>query len=181
MKESMGLMLAILLVIPAAMTAPDRISVSGSEPLEFIRLAPHQGENVCEADSGTEDYDRSATHATVRMDPDQGGTITLGRYTLVVPPHALTRSYAISLRSCERNGIVGCELHPHGLTFNLPVTLEIDLSGTDVDPYETLSVSCWSDDSDTWNDVGGVFDPATGVLTTNLNHFSSNIAHRVDF
>jgi hypothetical protein len=69
-----------------------------------------------------------------------------------------------------------CELEPHGITFLVPVQLEMDLSGLDWAPY--------TDWTDYWlNEETGLWERQTGIfggdkIVDSLSHFSSYVAGR---
>jgi hypothetical protein len=69
-----------------------------------------------------------------------------------------------------------CDLEPHGIQFLAPVELEIDLSGTDFEPYTDWSIWWYLEDSGLWEDQGGVYD--SGKVRVSLDHFSRYSAGR---
>lgn len=105
-----------------------------------------------------------------------GGQVRYGRYTLTVPPGALAQDTIISV-SDPGNGYVMCDLEPHGLQFNVPVRLQVDLTGVNVGPYSDWSVFWYNPTSGGWEDQHGVFGPNT--LTADLHHFSRYAGGRV--
>ncbi|HEV2670890.1 MAG TPA: hypothetical protein VGU74_07350 [Gemmatimonadales bacterium] len=58
---------------------------------------------------------------TVRVGPG-GGTIRVGKYGLVIPPHALSRPIDITAVA-PTDSVNRVELRPEGLTFDTPVAL----------------------------------------------------------
>ncbi|MBK8231871.1 MAG: hypothetical protein IT349_18330 [Candidatus Eisenbacteria bacterium] len=99
----------------------------------------------------------------------QGGTIVNGRYSITVPPGALSYDTEYQVTD-NNNGFVECDLSPHGAQFNAPVTLEIDLNGTTGD--SDCTVYWWNASTHTWVDMQGHVNPATNVLSVQLPHFS---------
>ena len=105
--------------------------------------------------------------------------LTAGRYTIEVPPGALPAPAIFRVTSREpQTGYVICELAPHGAAFDVPVTLRIDLSDLDLDPTGDYTVYWFDEDAGEWTDVGGVYDPEMGVLSSELPHFSKYGAGR---
>ncbi|MEZ4652392.1 MAG: hypothetical protein R3E12_02000 [Candidatus Eisenbacteria bacterium] len=113
---------------------------------------------------------QAPVHAQQLVNPGLGGEIDTGRYTLIVPPGALP-SAALYTVDYKNAGIIEVELGPHGAQFNAPVTLRIDLTGTTASPNDDITLYWWDEDSFSWVDVGGTWDPATMTLTTQLDHF----------
>lgn len=105
--------------------------------------------------------------------PRVGGLLSADRYTLIVPPGALPRPTLYELLPL-RDGNLTVELGPHGAQFSQPVTLSIDLRQTSLAslPPEEVTLYWWDEASREWVDVGGDYDPVTGLLTSQLAHFS---------
>ena len=97
-----------------------------------------------------------------------GGEVQQGRFKVTIPPGALASDTYITIRD-RSYWYVRCELEPHGIQFQQPVTLEIDLRGLSWAPYTDWSVF-WHEDDDTWVDQHGVF--ANGRVSAQLWHFS---------
>lgn len=101
----------------------------------------------------------------------EGGTLESGRFTLTVPPNALDYDAAYTM-TYKTIGAVQVDLGPHGAEFDVPVTLTVDLGGTNLAGDDDVTLFWWDEASGTWVDVGGVWDPASNTLTTELEHFS---------
>jgi hypothetical protein len=93
-----------------------------------------------------------------------GGVIVAGPARLDVPAGALDEAVLITVTGIDAD-TVHCKLEPHGLTFNVPVTLTLDrhsrLENTIFWYNEAYSV---------WQDVGGTVVGET--VRTQLPHFS---------
>lgn len=101
--------------------------------------------------------------------PQLGGVITNGRYTLIVPPGALSAPTVFTVQD-NRNGYIEVELGPHGSVFNLPVTLVVSLAGTNAD--RNTKLYWWDESNGMWVNMGGSTNPLTRTLTVPLPHFS---------
>ncbi|MBM3286669.1 MAG: hypothetical protein FJY88_04880 [Candidatus Eisenbacteria bacterium] len=110
--------------------------------------------------------------------PAAGGTVSIGRYRVTVPPGALRTATEIKVTIREAGGHIGCELEPHGITFLRPVTLTMDLSGTDLSGHNDVTIYWYDENDGTWVDMGGVCDPASGRVSVGIWHFSQFRAGR---
>jgi hypothetical protein len=117
------------------------------------------------------------TVASKSVTPLLGGTVAGSRYQVTVLPLALTQTTTISIREYSPN-ILDFELLPHGTQFLLPVTVDVDYSGTSLDPASPdyvggLPVLLWLNPSTgRWELVVGVNNPLTKKYTVLLTHFS---------
>lgn len=100
---------------------------------------------------------------------DNGGVVHLNRFRVVIPAGALSTDTFITIRN-PGNGYFTCELEPHGIQFNVPVTLEMDLGGLSLTAGERLSIYWLNLDSDLWEDQMAAQSNTT--LSVPLNHFS---------
>lgn len=117
------------------------------------------------------------TVASKSMTPLLGGVAAGSRYRVTVPPLALSQSATISIREHSPD-VIDFELLPHGIQFLLPVTVEVDYSGTVLDPASPdydggLPLLLWfNTTTGNWELVLGVNDPLTRTYTVLLTHFS---------
>jgi hypothetical protein len=108
----------------------------------------------------------------VWVDPDQGATLTVGRFTVTIPPGAVDEPILLTIQdACSPMGVF-VQLGPHGQHFNVPVTLSMDLSGTTAEQWSDVTIYWYDEDADEWVDMGGTWDPASDVVTASLDHFS---------
>ncbi len=110
-------------------------------------------------------------HAEVEINPTKGGQLVSGRHQLTVPAGALPWTVPFTM-DYQTTGIVRVELGPHGSRFDVPVTLKINLNDTSALPSDDITLYWWNEDDGEWVDVGGVWDPSTMTLTTELDPFS---------
>jgi hypothetical protein len=117
------------------------------------------------------------TVATRTVTPLLGGTVAGSRYRVTVLPLALSQTTTISIREHSPD-VMDFELLPDGTQFLLPVTVDIDYSGTSLDPaspdYDgALPILLWLNTSTgRWELVVGVNNPLTKTYTVLLPHFS---------
>lgn len=103
----------------------------------------------------------------------QGGVVTAGRHTVIIPPGALYQDTTITVEDSSDDGIVGCELQPHGILFRNPVTLVTCFSDL-ADPagYTMFWDSTSPTGVDVWMNVGGEVTPDSSGIQVQLGHFS---------
>jgi len=117
------------------------------------------------------------TVASKTVTPLLGGTVAGSRYQVSVLPLALTQTTTISIRE-HSPSVLDFELLPHGTPFLLPVTVDVDYSGTSLDPASAdydggLPILLWlNPSSGRWELVIGVNHPLTKTYTVLLTHFS---------
>jgi hypothetical protein len=117
------------------------------------------------------------TVASRSVMPLLGGVVNGSRYKVTVPPLALSQTTTISIREHSPN-VLDFELLPHGTQFLLPVTVDVDYSGTSLDPASPdygggLPILLWFNTSNgRWELVVGVNNPLTKKYTVVLTHFS---------
>jgi hypothetical protein len=109
-----------------------------------------------------------------------GGTLELSRFKVVIPSGALeTATETITLIDRQAiDGAVSCELLPHGISFERPVTLSMSLKGTNVDPNAAYTIYWYDEAAGRWVDIGATWDPNTQTVTAQLDHFSRYRAGR---
>jgi len=157
---------------PAAVATPGD---GGSEGGGYFNIVPDpEGEFRLEipvANSG------KATSALVSA--EKGGVVSLGRFTLEFPPGALPADTEIEISVTDPT-LVMCELGPHGLHFNKPVTLTVDYGGTPAEQLEssseTLGVYWYNEDAGRWQIVGRNIDVDRNLSRAQLEHFSDYAA-----
>jgi hypothetical protein len=115
-------------------------------------------------------------NGSAQISADKGGVVTVGRFTLNIPPHALRQNATIGI-SVSDQSILQCDLSISPASangFSIPVTLSSDFSGGNVvDP--TALVEVWFDSAaGVWREVpGSGVDVANAKVTAPLSHFSS--------
>lgn len=106
---------------------------------------------------------------------DVGGVVSCGRFQVEIPAGALSEDTEINIIKPDPE-LVMCELEPHGIQFNKPVTLRIDYSGTVADGAESitpdLGVYWYDDDDGRWYVVGREINVESSTMEAHLGHFS---------
>jgi hypothetical protein len=100
-----------------------------------------------------------------------GGKVTCDRIKLTFPPGALRLDTFITVHQTSQDGALVAVLEPHGIQFYSAVTLEINLTGLDWQPYTDWSIYWLNDATDSWVNQGGSF--GSGKVTGSLWHFST--------
>ena len=110
---------------------------------------------------------------------DVGGVVSWGRFRVDIPAGALSEDTEIKI-SRPNPQLVMCELEPHGIQFNKPVTLRIDYSGTYAADKEasmpSLGVYWYNEDSGTWEVIGLQVSARSNKVEASLEHFSDYAA-----
>jgi hypothetical protein len=99
---------------------------------------------------------------------DEGGIVTNGYYSLYFPPGALSEDTEITIEMPRYPEAV-VELGPHGIQFNKPVTLSLDLGAIDSDAT-SFRVYWFNEGTALWENIGGSTDD--GAASVELEHFS---------
>ncbi|MBU1699781.1 MAG: hypothetical protein KJ970_04665 [Candidatus Eisenbacteria bacterium] len=137
--------------------------------------APDNG--ISMGKGGSKDDDDNWKDRTRRgnmlMIPGVGGTLTVGRFTITVPPGAIETPIVLSITDDSRTtGYLLVQLGPHGYQFNELVTLTMNLAGTNIDDYGDATIIWYDEENDEWVDLDGVYDPKTNCVSVGLEHFS---------
>ena len=106
---------------------------------------------------------------TAWIEASRGGDVEYGRFKLRLPANALAQDTYITVRD-PGDGYVTCWLEPHGIEFQLPVRLEVDLKGLNYAPYEDWTVFWLHDGPNVWENQYGTFD--RDRIRVDLMHFS---------
>jgi hypothetical protein len=73
----------------------------------------------------------------------------------------------------ETDGTLGVELDPHGIQFNRPVTMTVDLQGTSAEGQSESSTTLWfNEDQGWWEAMPRIETYNPNDLSTTLEHFS---------
>jgi len=170
-----GLLLVALLLITSG-CASDRDGSPTAPPTSSITAEPVWAYPNPEAADGSElgllDFLLRLVQTVVRIVlPTESAVLEGHIYRLEIPRGALPRSTVYSM-TYQASGPVEVTLGPHGAQFAVPVELSIDLSKTSLAGAPDVTLFWWDESRSQWVDVGGVWDPRTNTLTTDLDHFS---------
>jgi hypothetical protein len=100
-----------------------------------------------------------------------GGVISNGRVTLEFPPFALSEDTEITIDMLG-DDILGVELSPHGIQFNRPVTMTMDLQGTSAEGVAEVNTLWFNEDKGWWETVQEVEISDPNLVGAVLYHFS---------
>lgn len=101
-----------------------------------------------------------------------GGVVTNGRVTLEFPPYALFEDTEITIEMAT-DGTLGVELGPHGIRFNRPVTMWMDLRGTTAEGQGDSVRPVWYNPDQGWWEYIDKVDGGPDESGARLEHFSS--------
>lgn len=97
----------------------------------------------------------------------EGGFLQMGAYSLEIPANAVSEKTFIEMEQVSA-GSWPVELSPHGIQFNVPVTLRMDAG--DQPDVESLGIHWWNPQSQVWERQPSEVE--NGVVSTELAHFS---------
>src|SRR6266850_2367488 len=115
----------------------------------------------------------TAVRVSASMDGDRGGMLRAGRFSVKVPPGALTGIATVTLTMPDSTMMV-CDLSiapSSANTFKVPVQLTADLSSTDVDA-STLTMYWYDPNHLTWVNCSAKSRTLGTLVTMSLDHFS---------
>ncbi len=119
--------------------------------------------------------DDSPTEVSGVIDGALGGTLSHGRFQLVVPPGAFQGVATLTIRMPDP-AEMGCELHitpEEANRFAVPVQLVADCSGAEGVDFSKLETLWFDEDARAWVLVrGSATDAVGGQIVTPLEHFS---------
>jgi len=113
---------------------------------------------------------------SVAIDGAVGGVIAVGRIRVTFPAGAFSGVRTITVVDASA-AFVDCHLYPEGLTFSVPVSLELDLAGTAADALDA-TVFWYDPETATWVDIDGDYVEGGHTVVTRLAHFSSYRGNR---
>ena len=103
---------------------------------------------------------------------ETGGVITNGRVTLEFPPYALSEDTEITIEMLN-DGTLGADLGPHGIQFNRPVTMTMELQNTSAEGNADVVETFWWNSDENWYEKMPKVDSGTSsTLSATLEHFS---------
>lgn len=151
---------------PGTPTAPSSAPPDVVESPNFIRILS------AASSKGVQGPNLTDTITSKMISAAEGGVISNGRVTLVFPPEALDEDTEIFILM-ETDGTLGVELGPHGIQFNRPVVMTMDLTGTTAEGLSAASTTLWyNEDQDWWELIEKIPSDDPDALTSSLEHFS---------
>lgn len=103
----------------------------------------------------------------------EGGRLEFLDFAIEVPAGAVSKLTAFSIHvpvDPDGSEHVVARFGPHGASFDVPVTIELPLSGTSIETSETATVVWW--DGQRWVDYGAERSSDGQRLRTTTDHFS---------
>ena len=151
---------------PGSITAPDSASHSAVvDNPNFVRI-------LSSSSKGASDPYLTASAVSAVISADEGGSLTNGRVTLVFPAGALDKDAEITIEMLGENTL-GVELGPHGMQFNKPVVMSMNLLGTTAEGMAEKASTLWLNEAfDRWERVEKVYDGNPDAGSSQLHHFS---------
>jgi hypothetical protein len=146
---------------PGTVTAPD------STPL--VVTSPNLVRILSTSKSG--DGPATTQSASATISAQNGGTVSNGRVSLDFPPGALNQDTQITIEMLN-DGTVGVELSPHGIQFNKPVTMSVDLRGTTAEGQgDMVDTYYWNEDAGLYETQQKLNSSSADKATAALYHF----------
>jgi len=156
---------------PSASVAPPIVAFAPDGTVAYV-WAPIDTMSTLPAES-LEAASPTAVRVSASMDGDRGGMLRAGRFSVKVPPGALTGIATVTLTMPDSTMMV-CDLSiapSSANTFKVPVQLTADLSSTDVDA-STLTMYWYDPNHLTWVNCSAKSRTLGTLVTMSLDHFS---------
>lgn len=97
----------------------------------------------------------------------EGGFLSMGEYSLEIPANAVSENTFIEMEQVGA-GEWPVELSPHGIQFNVPVSLRMNANS--VPGVDDMKIHWWNPDSQHWDEQQSTVE--NGVVSAQLQHFS---------
>ncbi len=160
---------------PGSTGMPGDVPEDGPDRSQDINILADPDGMAVLSDEG----DDEGRGTAVLVSADEGGIVSWGRFSLEFPPGALSEDTVISVDQPNPH-LIMCELQPHGLQFNVPVTLRIDYGGSVAEDEEAsmpaLGVYWYNQGTGCWEGVGDNLDAEGDKMEAQLEHFSKYTA-----
>lgn len=110
--------------------------------------------------------------ATMRMKPEQGGTLELCGNSMIIPPGALDKQKTMSIEVLN-SAYMDVEFGPDG-AFLKPITVRLsykdaNLTGVDINK---LYIAWYDEANNKWVDIGGVVNQSGKYVEAQTDHFT---------
>ena len=153
---------------PGTLTAPSSAPDNVVDSPNFI--------TVLSTPKGDSDLSMTPSAASV-VSADEGGRLVCGPFKLDFPAGALDEDTEITMEIFD-NGTLGIELGPHGIQFNVPVTLSMNLEGTSAEGMASQSSTLWFDETNgIYIMMPKIPSQDENTLKAQLEHFSKYNGH----
>lgn len=185
-RQMIALLLALAATLPlfsggcGQNSSPDPAAPGAGAPASQFFLAPDNAPvpaTLGTAGSKGTAPAAAASPTAITVDGAAGAVLTAGRFRLTIPPGAFEGTRTIRLEP-GTGTYIECRLYPEGLTFDVPVTLSMDLDGT-TGATDRDATIYWHDPvAGSWVDIGGTYTSADRSVSAPLEHFSDYRAGR---
>lgn len=123
------------------------------------------------------EFDPETGTGTSEIDGSKGGTLSVGRFKLIVPAGAFDSLATVSLSVPDPEVLI-CDLHispASANNFRVPITLKVDCVGlVEEEALNDLYILWLDEEKGKWKKEGAtVPDPATFSVHSDLDHFST--------
>ncbi|NIO29209.1 MAG: hypothetical protein GTO29_11725 [Candidatus Latescibacteria bacterium] len=145
-----------------SVTAPDPESELIVQDPSFIR--------ILSTPKGASYPDRAVVAAEM-ISYEYGGSVSNAWITLDFPAGALDKDTEISINMPEPDKLI-VELGPHGIQFNRPVELRINLNGTNAEGMADNAYLLWFNDDMGWWEKLDTASEDPNSFKAHLTHFS---------
>ena len=143
--------------------SPKPFAEQGIENPTFVRVLPGE-KNVL--------HPSLAESNSATISASQGGSVTCGLVTLVIPPGALSEDTEITIE-IENPAILVADFGPDGLEFNTAVVMRWDLTGTSAEGEAQSTESLYfNETTQLWEEVNMLSPPDANTTETEIEHFS---------
>ena len=167
-----ALTLAVLLAAPGCSNMPTKPESSSQSEASLAAPGVQQAQAISLPllDGGGDVTSRSAPMGLL------GGTVSVGDFTLIVPPAALTRPAVVTVRQADlAHPIVELSISPASANgFRLPVLLVANARKMDPSLLSVAQISWWNPATQKWEAVSGSSVSVLNVtVSAPLMHFST--------
>ncbi len=156
---------------PSGTVAPAQDTADG-QPVFIDTPAPATSldDDDDDDDNDDDEYQAQEAFAAKTIKADEGGKVECGRFTVKIPAGALDSDTEITIRIPSGPYLI-CELEPHGIQFDVPVELTMNVEGLNTYPYTDWTIFWFDDAHSIWVDQNAEFKK--NKLKAQLNHFSA--------
>ena len=114
----------------------------------------------------------TGTVATMKMKPNEGGTLEHCGHRMIIPPGALDKPKTMSIEILNTE-LIDIEFGPNG-QFLKPITVHLSYKDADLTGIEinNLTIVWYDEHKGEWIDIGGVINRAGKYVEAQTDHFT---------
>lgn len=176
-SAAVAALLSFLLGCGTSPTAPQNLGGSlvqgGNSSPPMLKVNPDGSVSYVQLTQVNASGTIAAQSSSAKIDGNRGGTVTCGRFTVIVPPGAFVGPATITVSVADPTVLI-CDLSiaPQAANkFKVPVQLVTDLSNLNVSPGNQ-TIYWYNPTQNLWVDMDAAPDASAKTVTANLNHFS---------